>query len=87
MYLDETNFQLHTDNQVNNRKFASLCLPKYSTNPLQKLLKVVSFQLTIPPKCFGVPTTLAPIVMESPERQKPIFLDLKERPTEAPFGA
>jgi len=24
--------------------------------------------------------------MESPERQKPIFLVLKERPTEAPFG-
>lgn len=62
-------------------------IPKYNTNPLQKSLKVASFQLTIPPKCFGVPTALAPIVMESPECQKPIFLDLKERPTEAPFGA
>ena len=48
---------------------------------------MIPFELTIPTKRFGVPTALAPIVMESPERQKPIFLDLKERPTEAPFGA
>jgi hypothetical protein len=48
---------------------------------------MIPFRVIIPPKCFGVPTALAPIEMESPERQKSIFLDLKERPTEAPFGA
>ena len=48
---------------------------------------MIPFRDIIPTKRFGVPTALASIVMESPEHQKPIFLDLKERPTEAPFGA